>query len=76
MKDYKAMFTGVQVIACEWMTTGVRPKRRHKRKRIQKKWIKRYGYEPIPNKQVYLIDGKLCGHPKTINKILQKIGKE
>lgn len=47
------------------------PKRRHKSKRIQKKWNKIYGFKSIliPDPEVYVFQNKIIGHPKTLEKI-------
>lgn len=41
----------------------------HKKKRINKKWLKRYGRYPIYDDNVYMINGTLIGNRKNINAI-------
>lgn len=51
-------------------------KRKHRAKRINKKWLKRYGYKLLtkPDPKIYqLYDGKIFGHPETIDKWLKLI---
>lgn len=47
------------------------PKRKHKKKRIQKKWIKRYGYKTIPDPKLYVYDGKIIAHPDTVERVVK-----
>lgn len=49
------------------------PLKKHKNRRIQKKWIKKYGFKPIPDPQIYFINNKIMGHPETIRKMLKAI---
>ncbi|WP_346961277.1 hypothetical protein [Clostridium sp.] len=68
-------FNGMQVVENKLFTKGSIqvPKRKHKKKRIQKKWMKKYGYRniPIPMDDVYILNNTIYGHPKTIKKILK-----
>lgn len=67
------IFNGFQIITVDCMfEDGYVPKRYHKKKRIQKKWIKRYGYS---KKVIYkaIIDGdKLYCHSKMLKKLEKK----
>lgn len=55
MGEYYGMYNGISVMVLEdgYFLTGYRntyiPRRKHRKRRIQKKWIKRYGYiyEPV-----------------------------
>lgn len=49
------------------------PLKKHKNRRIQKKWIKKYGFKPMPDPQIYFINNKIMGHPETIRKMLKAI---
>jgi hypothetical protein len=49
------------------------PLKKNKNRRIQKKWIKKYGFKPIPDPQIYVINNKIMGHPETIRKMLKEI---
>ena len=44
--------------------------RTHKKKRINKKWRKRYGLKEVPWNKAYVIDNKIYCHPKIIEKML------
>lgn len=53
------------------------PARRHKRKRIQKKWLKRYGYKPKVDENIYyLANGIIVMHPATFRKFAEAIGSD
>ena len=48
----------------------VKEARRHRKRRINKKWVKRYGKKLIPSDTCYICFGdKLIGHPKMLEKI-------
>ena len=63
---------GYQVICVQHMADKVQA-RTHKKKRINKKWRKRYGMKEIPwNK--FLIEGnRIYCHPKLYYKVLAEI---
>jgi plasmid maintenance system killer protein len=67
---------GMEVVKSNLFVKGSRQKKTHKSKRINKKWRRKYGFIDIPDKQVYAIDNKICGHPITINKMLKFIKQE
>lgn len=46
--------------------------RKHKKKRINKKWLKRYGVRAVPRKDLFLFDGKIYGHPTVISKLIEE----
>lgn len=50
------------------------PVRKHKRYRVQKKWIKRFGtkVKSYPIKQVYIYGDKIIGHPVAIKNYLNE----
>lgn len=55
--------------------------RRHRKKRINKKWLKRYGVVTIPDENYYLSIGSsgryvLCAHPKTMARVRAYIDAE
>jgi hypothetical protein len=73
-------YMGLPMIPMKTLTKGTLsvPKRRNKQKRIQKKWIMKYGfnYIPIPDTQIYVFDNKIIGHPITLKKILKAFHHE
>jgi hypothetical protein len=46
------------------------PKRPNKRKRIAKKWLKKYGTKMIPNPNVFVTNDSIIGHPSIIRKLI------
>lgn len=64
-------YNGMPLVESKLLTRGFSktPKRINNNKRIQKKWIKKYGYVPIPDPNIYFLDGKFIGHPLTVRKI-------
>lgn len=50
-------------------------KRRHKKWRINKKWIKRYGFIEIPKKDVYIMGKNIIGHPIVIDVIKKELNR-
>jgi len=76
MNDY---LSGMELVKNNYMTIEHKEiKHKHRQKRIQKKWIKRYGYNysNIPSPDVYvLFGGKIIGHPVTLEKIIKGVNK-
>lgn len=57
-------------------TTKIIKRRKNKKKRIEKKWNKKYGKTITvitPSKNIFLLGNTIIGHPKTINKLKEKI---
>ena len=50
-------------------------KKTHKKKRINKKWLKRYGIKIIykPIEDIFIMEDMIIGHPKTLHRYLDKI---
>ena len=63
MTDYEALLTGYPVYIA---TKEIQP-RKHRKKRINKKWQKRYGYEYdlMPHGQIIIVDGIIYMTKKT-----------
>jgi hypothetical protein len=40
--------------------------RKHRHKRINKKWAKRYGFTVTPKKDVYVMGNQIIGHPSVL----------
>jgi len=49
--------------------------KRHKKKRINKKWNKRYGIKTIelPRKDIFVMDNKIIIHTKYFEKLKEKL---
>ena len=39
---------GMEIVITEWITKDIQ-KQKHKKRRINKKWLKRYGYKCVPD---------------------------
>ena len=51
---------GMEIIITECLTKDTQ-RRKHKKRRINKKWLKRYGYKCVPdNDKIILFNNKLC----------------
>lgn len=84
-EDDKYMLTtylgGYKLVASEYYVNTVKV-RRHRKKRINKKWTKKYGpkYIHVPKKELCIFKDPyggdmLIGHPKYINMILEQARK-
>lgn len=69
--NYNSIF-GYQLIGVPHMADKVQA-RTHKKKRINKKWRKRYGFREIPWKTFYIDGNRVYCHPKMIDKIKMEI---
>lgn len=68
------MFSGYELIYAKHCADFVQA-RTHKKKRINKKWRKRYGMREVPWNR-YIVDTvnmKIYGHPTMIDKLIQGI---
>lgn len=74
----QAMFWGYELIASDACADKVQA-RRHRKKRINKKWRKRYGMKSVPWRKVFITaDRKIIGHPSMIDALIveMKMRKE
>jgi hypothetical protein len=65
-------FYGYQLIATDEVCSKLVRARRHKKKRIDKKWRKRYGYKRIPTRDVYIVGNTIYAHSKLIEALKQE----
>ena len=73
MKDTGNCINGLRLIETTAITKKVR-RRTHKKRRINKKWAKRYGYREVPDtKKIVMVGGNLYAHPTLIEKIVKDI---
>jgi len=63
---------GMKVIETE-LIMGYKQTKTHKRKRINKKWLKIYGKTPIYDDNIYIINEMIITSKNTINKIRKGI---
>ena len=77
MTDYKALLTGYPI----YIATNEVQRRKHHKKRINKKWLKRYGvieYNSMPHGEVFFneIDRVFYMTKKTLQKLKESVDKE
>jgi hypothetical protein len=69
------MLSGMPVIINNYITKTVRC-RTHKKRRIDKKWLKRYGYKDVQDDtKMYMVDGSLFMSQKCYDKFSSLIDK-
>ena len=68
------LFSGYELICVNSCADWVQA-RTHKKKRINKKWRKRYGMKTVPWNRYFLdtANMKIYGHPTMIEKLIQGI---
>ena len=72
----KEFLNGTPVVISNYITKTVRRKT-HKKKRIDKKWLKKYGYKEAQDEsKIYMIDGKLFMSQKCYDKIQKGMKNE
>lgn len=68
------MFNGMPIIISNYITKKVRC-RTHKKRRIDKKWLKRYGYKDVQDDtKMYIFNGSLLMSQKCYDKFSSLIG--
>lgn len=67
---------GYKILITEYITKDVQ-RRTHKKKRINKKWLKRYGIKIIPdNTKILLVNNTLMMTGKCYEKLRNNLNKE
>ena len=70
------LYNGVPIIITNAITKTVQA-RTHKKKRINKKWLKWYGYKEVQDEnKTYMIDDKLYMTQRCYNKMKKILEKE
>lgn len=69
--DMNSMFS-YDIICVPYMADTIQV-RTHKKKRINKKWRKRYGMKEIPWNKFYIFENKIFCHPKLAEKVKAEI---
>ena len=73
--ELQYFFNGLQLIETNAITKEVQA-RTHRKRRINKKWLKRYGYKTVPDHGKILVFGdRLYATPRTIKKIIAMVRK-
>jgi hypothetical protein len=69
-------YCGMQIIVTDAITKKVR-RRTHKKKRIDKKWLKRYGYKEVQDhSKIYQSGNYLFMSQQTYDKLKLQLAKE
>ena len=70
------MLNGMTIIISNYITKKVRS-RTHKKRRIDKKWLKRYGYKDVQDgTTMYMVNGSLFMSQKCYDKLSSLVDKE
>lgn len=76
MKYHEFSIGGYRFIESPFMCDKVQA-RKHKKKRINKKWRKRYGMKEIPWTKFFVSNnGYIFGHPKMIARLIEEMEME
>ena len=71
--DGNSYLYGMRLIATTFITKKI-PRRKHRKKRINKKWLKRYGYREVPDYgRVAIANGCILAQPKTIEWLIESV---
>lgn len=75
--ETRIRFLGFQLIADDVACSELVRVRTHKKKRIDKKWRKRYGYKRIPKNELYICKEPrlIIGHSKHIEMVIRECQK-
>ena len=66
-------FNGYRLVETTVITKQVQ-RRTHKKRRINKKWLKMYGYKTIlDDGKIIIFENNIFGTPKTIKKIIKQM---
>lgn len=64
---------GMEIFTTEWITKDIQ-RRTHKKRRINKKWLKRYGYKCVPdNDKMIVFNNKLFMTKRAYEKVKKGI---
>jgi hypothetical protein len=76
MTNHAGYYGGFVLMESNALTKRVQ-RRTHKKRRINKKWRKRYGYKDVPDDgKIVKFGNVLIGTPKTIRKIIEAAKRE
>lgn len=70
-----SQYFGLRLVATNSIRKRVQA-RTHRKRRINKKWLKRYGYKSVPDNDTILVFGDcILATPRAIERIKAKVGK-
>ena len=71
-----AYYNGFRLVETTALTKEVQ-RRTHRKRRINKKWLKRYGYKEVLDDGTIVVSGNcIYATPKTVKKIIEQMKKE
>lgn len=69
----KGFLNGIPIVINNYITKKVRC-RKHKKRRIDKKWLRRYGYKEVQDDtKMYVFDGKILMSQKCYDKLKNQL---
>lgn len=72
MSELIDCFNGYRLIETRAITKEIQRKK-HKKRRINKKWLKRYGHKSVlDNEKIVIFENNILATPKTIKKIIEQ----
>lgn len=63
---------GLRLIESDYMVDQ-RQNRKHRKKRINKKWAKRYGFTVTPKQEIFKMGNTIICHPNVAQKIRDEL---
>lgn len=70
-----AQNAGIIILSNTLTVPSTKPARKHRKKRIAKKWLKRYGYRKEPDPNIYFVEGgRILMHPFIFKKFKNSLG--
>lgn len=70
------LWNGLDIVISPALILGYKRKKRHKKKRVDKKWLKRYGFAPIYDMEHVYIMGNTIIMSKGLYEYMQRRHKD
>ena len=67
--DFNELKNGLDIVISKNLVKAYVQKRKHHKRRINKKWAKKYGSKPIYDMNYYFIDNKIYMSPKAFERL-------
>ena len=65
-------YAGFKLVKADCLVEYVQ-RRKHKKRRINKKWLKRYGCKAIPSRSFYVFENSIIAHPQTMKRLVKAL---
>ena len=73
MNTGTAFYCGYRLVETNAITKQIQ-RRTHRKQRINKKWLKRYGYKTVlDDEKIIIANNSIFATPKTIKKIIEQL---